>query len=71
MRELKLDKACLERLSEVLAFVDGILEELGCPMKIQVQLDIIQGYVQRSPEDSRASPRTRRPPSVVCLSALR
>lgn len=40
MRELNLDKARLDRLDEVLAFVDGILEELGCPMKIQMQLDI-------------------------------
>ena len=40
MRELKLDEARLERLSEVLAFVDGILEELDCPAKIQMQLDV-------------------------------
>ena len=40
MRELNLDKARLDRLDEVLAFVDGILEEQGCPMKIQMQLDI-------------------------------
>ena len=40
MRELYLDKARLDRLDEVLAFVDGILEELGCPMKIQMQMDV-------------------------------
>ena len=40
MRELKLDEARLDRLDEVLAFVDGILEEQACPMKTQMQLDI-------------------------------
>ncbi len=40
MRELNLEKARLERLDDVLAFVDGILEELGCPMKIQMQMDV-------------------------------
>ena len=40
MRELYLDKARLDRLDEVLAFVDGILEELGCPTKIQMQMDV-------------------------------
>lgn len=40
MRELKLDEARLDCLDEVLAFVDGILEELDCPMKIQIQMDV-------------------------------
>ena len=40
MRELYLDKARLDRLDEVLVFVDGILEELECPPKIQMQLDV-------------------------------
>ena len=40
MRELKLDEARLDRLDEVLAFVDGILEAQDCPMKVQIQLDV-------------------------------
>ena len=32
MFELKLDEARLDRLAEVLAFVDGILEEHDCSM---------------------------------------
>ena len=40
MRELKLDEARVDRLDEVLAFVDGILEELDCPMKTQLQMDV-------------------------------
>lgn len=37
---LKLDEARVERLSEVLAFLDGHLEEADCPMKSMMQLDI-------------------------------
>ncbi len=33
-------KAKIENLNEVLAFVDGQLEELGCPIKAQMQIDI-------------------------------
>ena len=40
MRELKLDEARLERLDEVLAFLDGILEEVNCPARIQMQIDV-------------------------------
>ena len=40
MRELKLDVACLERLDEVTAFVDGILEALDCPPSTQMQIDV-------------------------------
>ena len=40
MHELKQDKALVERLPEVLAFVDGILKQMDCPMKIQIQLDV-------------------------------
>ena len=40
MRELKLDEARVERLDEVLAFLDGILEEMDCPARIQMQLDV-------------------------------
>lgn len=40
MNELKLDEARVDRLDEVLAFVDGILEGLDCPMKVQLQLDV-------------------------------
>ncbi len=40
MQELKLEDARLDSLSEVLSFVDGILEEAGCPMKTQMRLDV-------------------------------
>jgi len=39
MKRLKL-AAKLEALEEVLAFMDEYLEELECPMKINMQLDI-------------------------------
>ena len=50
MRELKLDEARLDRLDEVLAFVDGILEALDCPAKIQTQLDIAVETTPTRPE---------------------
>ena len=40
MRELKIE-AKTENLSEVLAFVDGQLEAQGCPMKAQMQIDLV------------------------------
>ena len=40
MRELKLDAARLDRLDEVLVFVDAILEDMDCPMKTQMQIDV-------------------------------
>ena len=40
MNELKLEEARLERLPEVLAFIDGLLEQMDCPMKTQMQLDV-------------------------------
>lgn len=40
MYEMNLDEARLDRLDDVLAFVDGILETLDCPMKSQLQLDV-------------------------------
>ena len=40
MAELKLDEARVDRLDEVLAFVDGVLEQLDCPLKAQMQLDV-------------------------------
>ena len=39
MDEMKI-AAKVDNLDEVLAFVDERLEEAGCPMKIQTQLDI-------------------------------
>ena len=39
MKELELE-ATVENLDEVLAFVDKQLEEFGCPMKTQMQVDI-------------------------------
>ena len=41
MRELKLAEAQLETLPEVLAFIDGILEEIECSMKAQMQIDVV------------------------------
>ena len=40
MFELKLEKAGLEQLGQVLAFIDEHLEEMGCPLKTQMQIDI-------------------------------
>lgn len=40
MRELKIE-AKTENLSEVLSFVDGQLEAQGCPMKAQMQIDLV------------------------------
>ena len=39
MKELTIE-ARVENLSEVLAFVDGQLEEMDCPMKTQIQIDV-------------------------------
>ncbi|MCR5664099.1 MAG: ATP-binding protein [Oscillospiraceae bacterium] len=39
MKELTLE-AKVERLDEVLAFIDGELEAAGCPMKTMMQIDI-------------------------------
>lgn len=39
MKELTLE-ATLEKIPEVTAFVDSLLEELGCPMKAQIQIDV-------------------------------
>ena len=40
MAELRLEEARMDRLDDVLSFVDGMLETLDCPMKTQMQLDI-------------------------------
>ena len=40
MPELKLDEARLDRLQEVLAFVDGQLEAVDCPLRVQMQIDV-------------------------------
>ncbi|MCI9446157.1 MAG: ATP-binding protein [Lachnospiraceae bacterium] len=39
MKELTID-ATVENITKVTAFVDEQLEELGCPMKAQIQIDI-------------------------------
>ncbi|MBR1384323.1 MAG: ATP-binding protein, partial [Ruminococcus sp.] len=39
MRELTVS-ADKDRLDEVIAFVDGFLEELDCPVKIQMKLEL-------------------------------
>lgn len=39
MKELTID-ATVENIAEVTAFVDSQLEDLGCPMKAQMQIDI-------------------------------
>lgn len=39
MKELKIE-ARTEQLPQVLAFVDGALEEAGCGMKAQMQIDV-------------------------------
>ena len=40
MYEMTLEEARVERLSEVTAFVDGALEEAGCSMRAQMQIDV-------------------------------
>ncbi|MBO4509830.1 MAG: ATP-binding protein [Lachnospiraceae bacterium] len=39
MKELKLE-AKTENLQDVLDFIDGALESVDCPMKIQMQIDV-------------------------------
>lgn len=39
MRELTVD-ARVERLDDVLAFIDSFLEEQGCPMRARMQIDV-------------------------------
>ena len=39
MRQLDIE-AKVENLNEVLAFVDEQIEEVGCSMKIQMQIDV-------------------------------
>lgn len=39
MKELTID-ATIENIAAVTSFVDGELEQLGCPMKTQMQLDV-------------------------------
>ncbi len=39
MKELRIE-AAIDRLDEVLAFVDTELELMDCPMKIQMQIDV-------------------------------
>lgn len=39
MKQLKVN-ADISELEQVLAFADGILEELACPMKSQMQFDV-------------------------------
>ena len=39
MSTLKLE-AKTDNLTEVIAFIDGILEENDCPMKVQFQIDV-------------------------------
>ncbi len=40
MYEMTLEEARVEKLDDVMAFVDGILEEADCPMKKQLQIDV-------------------------------
>ncbi len=39
MKELKIE-ALIENLDQVLAFIDADLEEMGCGMKVQMQIDV-------------------------------
>ncbi len=39
MRELTLE-AKVDNLNQVLAFVDGVLEEMDCPLRVQMQIDV-------------------------------
>lgn len=40
MAELRIDEARVNRLDDVMAFVDGILESCDCPMRAQMQIDV-------------------------------
>lgn len=39
MKELTIE-AKKENLTDVLAFVDGVMEEEGCPLKVQMKVDV-------------------------------
>ena len=39
MKELTIE-ARKENLADVLAFVDGVMEEEGCPLKVQMKVDV-------------------------------
>ena len=78
MNELTLD-AKVENLDNVLAFVDKFLEELGCPMKTQMQIDIsveemfvnIANYAY-TPKTGQASIRveTEKDPAAISITFI-
>ena len=74
MSELTIE-AKVENLNEVLAFVDERLEELDCPMKAQMQLDVaveeifvnIASYAY-APGTGSATIRFDREEGAVCIT---
>ena len=41
MTELRLEKARVDLADDVVAFVDGILEQEDCPLDLQMQIDLV------------------------------
>lgn len=68
MVELKLDEARVDRLDEVLAFLDGQLEAVECPMKLQMQLDVAMEEIYVNIASYAYAPGTG--PATIRVSAL-
>ena len=68
MVELKLDEARVDRLDEVLAFLDGQLEAAECPMKLQMQLDVAMEEIYVNIASYAYAPGTG--PATIRVSAL-
>jgi len=66
MPELKLDEARLDRLQEVLAFVDGQLEAVDCPLRVQMQIDVAVEEIYVNIAHYAYAPATG--PAVIRLS---
>ena len=65
MFELKLEKAGLQQLGQVLAFIDEHLEAMGCPLKTQMQIDIAAEEVYVNIANYAYAPDTG--PARICL----
>ena len=76
MRELTID-AKIDKLDEVLGFVDGLLEEADCPIKTQMQIDVaveelfvnIASYAY-TPGEGTATIRVEREPGAVQITFI-
>lgn len=68
MVEYRLDEARVDRLNEVLAFVDGQLEAAECPMKLQMQIDVAVEEIYVNIASYAYAPGTG--PVVIRVAAL-